>query len=126
MEFAWIKDRLYLAAEAYLLNMQWTKRMQRSGSFTSWGAYAQAGYFITDKFQLAGRYDFFDRNGVDVAGFLNMPAVGFNYFFVNCNLKLQAMYQYIGKWGHDTQLERDNDDMGMAYHSATVMLQYTF
>ena len=126
VEFAWIKDRLYLAAEAYLLNMQWTKRMQRSGSFTSWGAYAQAGYFITDKFQLAGRYDFFDRNGVDVAGFLNMPAVGFNYFFVNCNLKLQAMYQYIGKWGHDTQLERDNDDMGMAYHSATVMLQYTF
>lgn len=55
-----------------------------------------------------------------------MPAVGLNYFFSRCNLKLQAMYQYIGRWGHETQLDRDMDDNGMAMHSATVMLQYTF
>ena len=126
VEFAWLKNRWFLSADAYLLNMQWTSRMQRAGSFTSWGAYAQAGYFATDKLQLAARYDFFDRNGTELAGFLNMPAVGFNYFFARTNLKLQMMYQYIGKWGHETQLERDNDDMGMAYHSATVLLQYTF
>lgn len=126
VEFAWLKNRWFLSADAYLLNMQWTNRMQRAGSFTSWGAYAQAGYFATDKLQLAARYDFFDRNGTELAGFLNMPAVGFNYFFARTNLKLQMMYQYIGKWGHETQLERDNDDMGMAYHSATVLLQYTF
>lgn len=126
IEFAWLKNRWYLSADAYLLNMQWTSRMQRAGSFTSWGTYAQAGYFATDKLQLAARYDFFDRNGTELAGFLNMPAVGFNYFFAHTNLKLQMMYQYIGKWGHETQLERDNDDMGMAYHSATVLLQYTF
>ena len=126
VEFAWIKDRLYFAAEGYLMNMKWTSRMQRTGSFTSWGAYAQAGYFVTDKLQAAARYDFFDRNGTQVDGILNMPAVGFNYFFVNYNLKLQGMYQYIGKAGHETQLERDNDDMGMAYHSATIQLQYSF
>ena len=59
-------------------------------------------------------------------GFMNMPAVGVNYFFKGCNLKLQAMYQFVGRWGHDTQLDRDNDDLGIATHNATVMLQYTF
>ena len=126
VEFAWLKNKLYVAAEGYLLNMKWTKRMQRSGSFTSWGAYVHAGYFVTNKMQLAARYDFFDRNGTDLDGMLNMPGVGINYFFLGYNLKLQAMYQYIGKQGHKTQLERDNDDMGMPYHSATVMLQYSF
>ena len=28
-----------------------------------------------------------------------MPAVGVNYFFKGCNLKLQAMYQFVGRWG---------------------------
>ena len=65
-------------------------------------------------------------NGTGDDGFLNMPAVGVNYFFKGCNLKLQAMYQYIARTGHDTQLDRDNDNLGLATHSATVMLQYTF
>ena len=76
--------------------------------------------------QAAARYDFFNRNGMDTNGFLNMPAVGMNYFFKNCNLKLQAMYQYIARKGHDTQLDRDNDDLGLAVHSASILLQYTF
>ena len=125
-ELGWIYKKLYLAGEFYTLNMNWTNRMFRDGSFTSWGAYAQAGYFVTDKMQLAARYDFFDRNGIDEDGMLNMPSVGLNYFISNYNLKLQAMYQYIGKSGHSTQIERDNDDMGMAYHSAKILLQYTF
>ncbi|MBQ1969848.1 MAG: porin, partial [Paludibacteraceae bacterium] len=41
-------------------------------------------------------------------------------------LKLQAMYQYMGRWGHETQLDRDNDDLGLATHSAMVSLQYSF
>ena len=36
------------------------------------------------------------------------------------------MYQYVGRCGHATQLDRDNDDLGLAKHSAYVMLQYTF
>ncbi|MCR4559614.1 MAG: OprO/OprP family phosphate-selective porin, partial [Bacteroidales bacterium] len=51
---------------------------------------------------------------------------GFNYFIKDTNLKLQAMYQYMGRKGHKTQLDRDNDDLGLATHSVTVMLQYAF
>ena len=36
------------------------------------------------------------------------------------------MYQYTGRTGHDTQLDRDNDDLGLTKHSACLMLQYTF
>lgn len=125
-EFAWLKNRFYISGEVYMLRMNFTKRMQSAADFTAWGAYIQGGYFVTSKLQTALRYDFFDRNGTDKDGSLNMPAVGLNYFFSRCNLKLQAMYQYIGRWGHETQLDRDMDDNGMAMHSATVMLQYTF
>ena len=81
---------------------------------------------MAPRLQAAARYDFMDRNGTDKKGLLNMPAVGVNYFFPNSNLKLQAMYQYIGRTGHATQLDRDIDDLGLATHSATVMLQYSF
>ena len=81
---------------------------------------------MTRKLQPALRWDFMDRNSTETDGFLNMPAVGMNYFFKGCNLKLQAMYQYTARWGHDTQLDRDNDNLGLATHSATVLLQYTF
>ncbi len=126
VEFAWLKNRWYLSTEAYLLQMNFTERMQDASNFTSWGGYVQGGYFATKKLQLIGRYDYFDRNGVNKKGSLNMPAVGINYFFSNYNLKLQAMYQYIGRWGHNTQDDRDADDNGMAMHSAVVMLQYSF
>jgi hypothetical protein len=36
------------------------------------------------------------------------------------------MYQFVGRTGHKTQLDRDNDDLGIAKHSAIVMMQYTF
>ena len=81
---------------------------------------------MTDHLQPAFRYDFFDRNGLDKGGLLNMPAVGVNYYFKGVNLKLQAMYRYIGRTGHKTQLDRDNDDLGLATHNATVQIQYTF
>ena len=55
-----------------------------------------------------------------------MPAVGFNYFVANSNLKLQAMYQYLGKYGHNTQLDRDNDDMDLPLDMVMVLLQYSF
>lgn len=62
-----------------------------------WGGYVQAGYFITSKLQGALRYDFMDRNGLDTGGLLNMPAIGVNYYFFGNNLKLQVMYQYMGR-----------------------------
>ena len=71
-------------------------------------------------------YDLLDRNGTGKDGMLNMPAVGVNYFIKGTGLKLSAMYQYTGRTGHATQLDRDNDDLGLTTHSATLMLQYTF
>ncbi len=125
-EFAWLKNRLYLGAEVYFMHVGFTKRQKIDKSYDYMGGYVQAGYFVTDRLQGALRYDLMDRNGLDKGGVLNMPAIGFNYFFKGANLKLQAMYQYMGRFGHDTQLDRDNDDLGLAMHSGTIQLQYTF
>lgn len=126
LEFAMLKNKLYLAAEAYYMNIGFTKRQKINESYNYLGGYVQGGYFVAPRVQVAARYDIFNRNGAGDDGFLNMPAVGMNYFFKGCNLKLQAMYQYVARWGHDTQLDRDNDNLGLATHSATVLLQYTF
>ncbi len=125
-EFAWLINRWYFSAEAYYMHMKFTKLQKSSAKYGFIGGYAQAGYFLTEKFQAALRYDFFDRNSPDTDGSLNLPAVGLNYYLFGYNLKLQAMYQYCGRWGHATQLDRDNDDLGMAQHAATVMLQFSF
>lgn len=126
LEFAMLKNKLYLGGELYYMNVGFTDRQKIDESYDYLGGYVQGGYFVAPRLQVAARYDFFNRNGLDTNGFLNMPAVGVNYFFKGCNLKLQAMYQYIGRTGHDTQLDRDNDDLGISTHSATILLQYTF
>ena len=126
LEFAWMTGRWYLAAEAYYMNMKFTKRQQIAEAYNFWGAYAQAGYFVTDKLQLAARYDWMDRNGTNRAGLINLPAAGFNYFFSNYNLKLQVMYQYMARTGHDTQLDRDNDALNLPLHTVCALLQYSF
>lgn len=125
-EFAYLYNKWYFTAEGYYLNMKFTEKQNISPAYNFWGAYVQGGYFVTDKIQLAARYDFYDRNATRQAGILNAPALGFNYFIAGYNLKLQAMYQYLGKWGHETQLDRDNDDLGLPKHFAQVMLQFSF
>lgn len=125
-EFALLYNRWYMAAEGYWMHVGFTKRQKTSETFNYWGGYAQAGYFATPALQLGLRYDFMDRNGSGKDGFLNMPAVVCNYYINSCNLKLSAMYQYTGRYGHDTQLNRDNDNLGLSTHCATVQLQYSF
>ncbi len=125
-EWSWIKDRWYFGAEFYWMNVGFTKRQKIDESYNYYGGYAQAGYFITSKLQGALRYDFYERNSTGKGGFLNMPAVGVNYFFDSINLKVQAMYQYIGRTGHDRQMDRDEDNLGLATSSAVIMAQYTF
>lgn len=126
LELAWLHHKLYLAGELYWMNVGFTERQKIDEKYNFLGGYVQGGYFVAPRLQLAARYDFFNRNGMDTNGFLNMPAVGLNYFFRGCNLKLQAMYQFVGRSGHDDQLDRDNDNLGLATHSATVLLQYSF
>ena len=65
-------------------------------------------------------------NGMDTNGFSKYASRGMNYFFKNCNLKLQAMYQYIARKGHDTQLDRDNDDFRFGSTFGQYSTQYTF
>ena len=126
LEFAMLKNKLYLAAEVYYMHVGFTERQKIDEGYDYLGGYVQGGYFVAPRLQAALRYDFFNRNGMDTDGFLNMPAIGFNYFFKGCNLKLQAMYQYIGRTGHETQLDRDNDNLGLATHTGVVQLQYSF
>jgi hypothetical protein len=126
LEFAWLVRRWYLAAEVYYMNMKFVERQHISPLYQFVGGYVQGGYFVTPKMQLAMRYDLYDRNSMKTDGYLNAPAAGFNWFIAGYNLKLQAMYQYLGKWGHTDQLERDNDDLGMAQHSVQAMLQFSF
>lgn len=125
-EFSMLYHRWYMAAEAYWMHVGFTQRQKISETFNYWGAYAQVGYFASRHTQLGLRYDFMDRNGSGRDGFLNMPAAVVNYHVPRCHLKLSAMYQYTGRWGHQTQLDRDNDDLGIATHLATVQLQYSF
>ncbi len=126
LEFSWLYNRLYLSAEAYWMNMKFTKRQQISKAYNFWGGYLQAGYFVTDKLQLAARYDWYDRNGINQKGLINLPAGGFNYFFSGINLKLQCMYQYMGRTGHATQLDRDNDALNLPTSQVIAQLQYSF
>ncbi len=125
-EFSWLYKRLYLSAEAYYMNMNFTKQQRVNDTYNFLGGYIQGGYFVTKKLQAALRYDFYDRNSLSENGFLNLPAIGLNYYLFGYNLKLQAMYQYLGRWGHDDQLARDNDDLGLPTHSATIMVQFSF
>ena len=125
-EFTYLKNRLYLSAEAYYLNSALVKRQKVDVDYTYIGGYIQAGYFVTRKLQPALRWDFLDRNSTDIKGFLNMPAIGLNYYILGYNLKLQAMYQFLGRWGHATQDDRELDDLGLAQHGAMVMMQFSF
>lgn len=125
-EWSWIKNRWYFGAEFYYMHVGFTRRQKIDTSFDYFGGYLQAGYFITRHLQGALRYDIMERNSTGKGGMLNMPAIGANYFFDKINLKLQAMYQYTGRTGHARQMDRDEDNLGLATSSAVVMAQFTF
>ena len=126
VEFAMLTGKWYFGVEAYLLHVSFTERQKIDETYNYWGGYAQVGYFITPNWQVGLRYDVMDRNGSSEDGLLNMPAAVVNYYVPKTNIKLSAAYQYIGRWGHDTQLDRDLDDLGIATHTAVIMVQYAF
>lgn len=125
-EFSMLYNRWYVGAEAYWMHVGFTKRQKVSEKYNYWGAYGQVGCFVIPTVQLGFRYDFMDRNGSSKDGFLNMPAVVCNYYVPKAHLKLSAMYQFTGRYGHDTQLDRDNDDLGISTHHTSVQLQFSF
>lgn len=125
-EFAMLKNRWYVGLEAYYMHIGFTDRQKIDDTYNYWGGYAQVGYFVAPQWQVGLRYDLYDRNGSGKDGILNMPAASVNYFVPKTNIKLSAMYQYVGRTGHDTQLDRDLDDLGICTHTAQLMLQYAF
>ncbi len=125
-EFSMLLNRWYVGAEAYWMHVGFTKRQKIDETFNYWGAYAQVGYFVHPTVQLGVRYDFMDRNGTTKDGFLNMPAVVCNYYIPKVHIKLSAMYQFTGRYGHKTQLDRVNADLGISTHHASVQLQFSF
>lgn len=126
LEVSYMRNRLYVSGEAYLLNMDFVERQQIKSNYTYWGSYIQAGYFVTNKLQPALRFDIMDRNSSSEDGLLYMPAIGANYFVMGHNLKLQAMYQYLGKQGHANIFSENDDDNGMSEHKICVQLQFAF
>ncbi|PVX48864.1 phosphate-selective porin O/P [Hallella colorans] len=126
VEFALLSGPWSVAAEGYYMHVGFTKRMKITDRFNYMGGYAQLAYFLNRSWQLGVRYDWMDRNGTRKDGSLNSPGVVCNYFVPKTNIKLSAMYQYTGRWGHDTQADRDLDNLGLATHSAMILMQYAF
>jgi len=126
LEFSMLYGKWYVAAEGYWMNVGFTKRQKIDEHYNFFGAYAQVGYFVRDDLQLGFRYDWMDRNGSGEDGSLNSPAIVCNYYVPKTNIKISGMYQFTGRWGHDTQLDRDLDDLGIATHNACLMVQYAF
>ncbi len=125
-EFSMLYNRWYVGAEAYWMHVGFTSRQKIDTKFNYWGAYGQVGYFLLPTLQMGLRYDFMDRNSSSKDGFLNMPAFVCNYYIPKVHLKLSAMYQFTGRYGHDTQLDRDNDDLGISTHHASLQVQFSF
>ncbi len=125
-EISYMHKRLYMSAEAYMMNMDFVERQQIQDNYTYSGMYLQAGYFVTKRIQPALRLDIMDRNSRKEDGILYMPALGLNYYVMNHNLKIQAMYQYLGKNGHIDKFHSDDDDNGLPEHMICVQLQFAF
>lgn len=126
LELGYLYKRLYLSAEAYLLNMDFTERQQISPDYAYWGGYIQGGYFVTSKLQPTARFELFDRNSTKTDGILYMPSIGLNYYLFGYNLKLQAMYQILKKSGHEDTFSADDDDNGMPEHMGQIQFQFSF
>ena len=79
LEFAMLKRKLYLGAEMYYMHVGFTKRQKIDQGYHYLGGYVQGGYFVTSRLQATARYDFFNRNGMDTSGFMNMPRTVYQF-----------------------------------------------
>ena len=51
LEFAMLKNKLYLSAEMYYMNIGFTNRQKISDSYNYLGGYVQGGYFVAPRLQ---------------------------------------------------------------------------
>ncbi len=125
-EFSILAKRFYFSSEAYTLNMDFVERQKTSPALSYWGAYAQAGYMLKNNIQPIARFEVMDRNSTDEDGILMIPAIGFNYYLLGQNLKLQAMYQGLIKSGHASNYKANDDDNGLSERKFIVQMQFSF
>jgi hypothetical protein len=126
-EFALQARRFYWSSEFYLLNMDFVERQRISESLFFYGAYTQAGYLLASvPLQPAVRVEIFDRNSSDENGILYFLSGGINWYILGQNLKVQLMYQYLGRHGHDGAFEANDDDNGLSEHMAIAQFQFSF
>lgn len=64
-----------------------------TGGIKSQGAYAVAGYFLTEQLQTVAKYDYFQQDKTDAASKETDYSLGLNYYPVKF-LRLQANYTY--------------------------------
>lgn len=126
LDFAMHAKRLYVSAEAYMLNMGFVERQRTAEALTFLGAYAQAGYMLSSGVQPVVRIDYMDRNSTDRNGALILPSAGLNYYMAGQNLKLQAMYQTMVKTGYDNDTQANDDDNGLSEHKFILQVQFSF
>jgi hypothetical protein len=115
---------LFFSAEGYLLRVKFVERQRTTPSYLFRGGYAQLGYLFGLGLEPAIRYEWFDRNSQDVKGTLTVFAMGLNYYMYGNNLKMQAMYQYLDRRGHQDIASANDDDNSMPEHFMIVKLQF--
>jgi hypothetical protein len=125
-ELSFLCKRLFLSAEWYMLNMDFTERQKRSVSLLFNGGYLQAGWFLNRYHQPVIRFDLFDRNGKDEKGILMFPAAGWNWYISGYNLKVQLAVQQLLKTGHKNSYAADDDDNGLSETQILLQGQFSF
>ncbi len=124
-EFVLAKDGWYWGTEFYLLHMDFMERQRNAPSYLFWGAYTSLAYCFDIGLEPFLRVDSFDRNSSKEDGMLLMPGVGLGWYIYQQNVKLQTMYQYLAKMGHEDDLSANDDDNGMAEHIFMMQLQFS-
>ena len=76
---------------------EWATGAAGAGDFENLGAFLQAGFFLTDEFELVGRYeygDFGNLSGTESANTQSTLTIGGNYYFAKNHAKWQTEVSY--------------------------------
>ena len=70
-----------------------------------------------------GGYDLLKGKGMDRKGLMNMGGVGVKYLFKGWKVKVEGMYEFVGGWGEDREVEGENEELGIGRDNGRVMVE---